>query len=71
MTMMSAGATGSLTTSAHPAARKTGTRTEGTATMAAAADATSARGSVHVDRQELMSSERLTHPIAPPDLAGR
>jgi hypothetical protein len=39
MTMMSAGATGSLTTSAHPAARRTGSRTERTKTMAAAANA--------------------------------
>src|SRR6516225_2843962 len=43
MTMMSAGATGSLTMSAHPAARRTGSRTEGTATMVAAATATTTR----------------------------
>jgi hypothetical protein len=37
--LMSAGASGSLTTSAHPAARRTGSRTEGIATMATAANA--------------------------------
>src|SRR5882672_8429224 len=53
-TMMSAGAAGSLATSAHPAARRTGSRTEGTATMAAAtAAATSNRIGAHLDRREL------------------
>src|SRR5262249_28526308 len=42
-TMMSAGATGSLTTSAHPAARRAGSRTEGTTTMVVAANATTTR----------------------------
>ena len=53
-TMMSAGATGSLTTSAHPAARRTGSRTEGTATMVAAANATTTRIGAHLGRRELM-----------------
>ena len=53
-TMMSAGATGSLATSAHPAARRTGSRTEGTATMAAAANATTTRIGAHLGRRELM-----------------
>jgi hypothetical protein len=52
--MMSAGATGSLMTSAHPAARRTGIRTEGTATMAAAPNATIARIEAHLGRRELM-----------------
>src|SRR6516164_7182322 len=53
-TMMSAGATGSLTTSAHPAARRTGSRTEGTATMVAAANATTTRMGAHLGSRELM-----------------
>jgi hypothetical protein len=52
--MMSAGATGSSTTSAHPAVRRTGSRTEGTATMAAAANATITRIGTHLGRRELM-----------------
>jgi len=54
MTMMSAGATGSLTMSAHPAARRTGSRTEGTATMVAAATATTTRIGAHLGRREVM-----------------
>ena len=38
-TMMSAGVTGSLTTSAHPAARRNGSQKEGIATIAVAANA--------------------------------
>ena len=53
-TMMSAGTTGSLTTSAHPAVRRTGSRTEGTATMAAAGSATAIRIAAHLGRRELM-----------------
>src|SRR5262249_2635225 len=53
-TMMSAGVTGSLTTSAHPAVRRTGSRTEGTATMAAAANATTTRIGTNPGRRELM-----------------
>ncbi len=53
-TMMSAGATGSLTTSAHPAARRAGSRTEGTAKMAAAANATTTRIGAHLGRREIM-----------------
>src|SRR6516165_5168349 len=53
-TMMSAGATGSLTTSAHPAARRTGSRTEGTATKVAATNATTTRIGAHLGRRELM-----------------
>ena len=51
---MSAGATGSLTTSAHPAFRRTGCQTEGTATIAAAANATTTRIGAHLGRRELM-----------------
>jgi len=54
MTMMSAGATGSLTTSAHPAPRRTGSRTEGTATIAPAAKATTTRIGTHLGRRELV-----------------
>jgi hypothetical protein len=50
-TMTSEGAIGSLTTSAHPAARKTISRTDGTATMAAAANATSTRIGAHLRRR--------------------
>ena len=67
-TMMSAGATGSLTTSAHPAARRTGSRTEGTATMVAAANATTSRIGVHLGRRELMlgtSRATMASPIIP------
>src|SRR5713101_3367523 len=53
-TMMSAGATGSLTTSAHPAARRTGSRTDGKATMAAAAAATTTRVAAHLGDRRLM-----------------
>ena len=54
MTMMSAGATGSLTTSAHPAVRRTCSRTERTATMAAAANATTTSIGAHLGRRELI-----------------
>src|SRR5258707_15588092 len=53
-TMMSAGATGSLTTSAHPAPRRTSPRTEGTATTAAAAAAAITRIAAHLGRREFM-----------------
>src|SRR5215831_13564923 len=52
-TMMSAGATGSLTTSAHPRLR-TGSRTEGTPTMVAAANATTTRIGAHLGHRELI-----------------
>src|SRR5262249_46847701 len=53
-TMMSAAAIGSLTTSAHPAARRTGSRTEGTRTMVAAANATTTRVGPQLGHRELM-----------------
>jgi hypothetical protein len=58
MTMMSAGATGSLTTSAHPAARRIGSRTEGTKTMAAAATINSI--APHLGRRVVMLD--IPHP---------
>ena len=51
---MSAGATGSLTTSAHPAARKNGSRTERTATIATTANATITRIGTQLSRLERM-----------------
>jgi hypothetical protein len=54
-TMMSADATGSFTTSAHPAALRTGSRKERTATIANAANATTTRiGAHHLGRQEII-----------------
>jgi hypothetical protein len=50
--MTSAGAIGSLTTSAHPAARRTDSRMEGMATMAAAANVTTTtRIEAHLGRR--------------------
>jgi len=43
-----------LSTSAHPAFRRTGCQTEGTATIAAAANATTTRIGAHLGRRELM-----------------
>jgi hypothetical protein len=54
-TMTSEGPIGSLTTIAHPAARRTGSRTEGTATMAAAAIATTTRIGAHLDRSRKLA----------------
>ena len=54
-TMMSAGATGSLTTRAHPAARIAASREKKIATMAAAA--TTTRIGTHLGGRELMLSE--------------
>ena len=51
---MSADPTGSLTTSAHPAVRRTASRMEGTATMLATANATIIRTRTHVSRRELV-----------------
>jgi hypothetical protein len=52
---MSANSTGPSTTSAHPAARRTGSRTGGTATIAAAANATTISSiEPHLGRRELM-----------------
>jgi hypothetical protein len=53
-TIMSAGAAGSLSTSAHPTARRTGSRTDGQATMAAAANATTTRIGTRVGYLELI-----------------
>ena len=53
-TMISADATSSLTTSAHPAARRTDSRREGTATIAAAAYATTTGIGAHLGRREIM-----------------
>jgi hypothetical protein len=53
MTMISAGATGSSTTSAHPAARRTGSRTDGTATIETATSATTTRIAADTGRREL------------------
>jgi hypothetical protein len=52
--MMSADATGSFTTSAHPAALRTGSRRERTATIANAANATATRIGPHLGRRGLM-----------------
>src|SRR5262245_485000 len=52
MTMMSAGAIGSLTTSAHPAARKIGSRREGT--VAIAANAANTKIQAHLPRWGLI-----------------
>jgi hypothetical protein len=52
--MISAGVIGSLVTSAQPAARRTGSRTEGTATMVAATNVTTTRIGTHLDARELM-----------------
>jgi hypothetical protein len=52
--MMSADATGSFTTSAHPAALRTGSRRERTATIANAANATTTRIGAHLGRQEII-----------------
>src|SRR5215471_13298180 len=70
-TMMSAGATGSSTTSAHPAARRPSSRTKGMARRATTANATTRLG-IHFRRFELtlrsmgllhegLSSVRLSH----------
>ncbi len=55
-TIASAGATGSVTTSAHPAARRTGCRTDGTATMpaATAAKATATAIGARLGRRKLI-----------------
>jgi hypothetical protein len=50
--MMSAEATGSFTTSAHPAALRTGSRRERTATITNAANATTTRIGAHLGRRE-------------------
>jgi hypothetical protein len=52
--MMSAGATDSLTTSAHPAARKIGSRTVGTAATTATANATTARIRTHLGHRDFI-----------------
>ena len=57
-TMMSAGATGSSTTSAHPAARKTGSRRERIATIANAANASAARIVAHLGHPKFSSLHR-------------
>jgi hypothetical protein len=59
MTMTSAGATGSLATSAHPAARNTDSGTAGTASIAAAANAITISSEPHLDRQEPMLGFRV------------
>jgi hypothetical protein len=51
---MSADATGSFTTSAHPAARRTGSRREGIATIANAANATTTRIGVHIGQLKII-----------------
>jgi hypothetical protein len=53
-TMMSADATGSFTTSAHPAARRTGSRRERMATIANAANATTTRIGVHLGQLKII-----------------
>src|ERR1700731_4712182 len=53
-TMMSADATGSFTTSAHPAALRTGSRRERTATIANAANATTTRIAAHLGHREII-----------------
>src|SRR6516162_9079212 len=52
--MTSAGAIGSLRTSAHPAARRTRSRTTGTETIATVANATTTKIEAHFSRRELM-----------------
>jgi hypothetical protein len=52
--MMSADAIGSFTTSAHPAALRTGSRSERTATIANAANATATRIGAHLGRREII-----------------
>src|SRR5262249_6698812 len=54
MTMMSAGLTGSLTTSAHPAPRRNGSQTDGTAAVPAVATAATIKIAAHLNRGETM-----------------
>jgi len=53
-TMMSADATGSFTTSAHPAARRIGSRRERIATIANAANASTTRIEVHLGQLKII-----------------
>ena len=53
-TMMSADVTGSFTTSAHPAARRTGSRREGIATIANAANASTTRIGAHLGQLKII-----------------
>ena len=64
-TMMSADTTGSFTTSAHPAARRTGSRRERTATIENAANATTTTIGAHLRRREIiLGFIRLLHESA-------
>src|SRR5262249_55950253 len=58
-TITSAGASGSLTTSARPAARRIVSLTEGTATMAAVVNPTTTRIGEHLGRRELMLGSKF------------
>ena len=61
-TMMSADVTGSSATSAHPAARRIGSRRERTATIANAANATTTSMAAHFGRREIiLGFTRLLH----------
>ena len=57
-TMMSAGATGSLTTSIHPRARRTGSRMEEKATKGAAATPTNTRIETHLGGRKLIMQDK-------------
>src|ERR1700730_8671736 len=65
-TMMSADATGSVTTSAHPAARRTGSRRERIATIANAPNASTTRIEAHLGHLKvILGFIRSLHAIPP------